>query len=207
MIVNDENRERTLRIWSAGCSTGEEPYTLAMLVQEYLQGKSGWNIEILGSDISEAALHAARTAEYSGPTLRELPPELLEKYFIGNGETYKIVPEIRSMVKFAQSNLSDPRRQPITNSFDIIFCRNVLTYFDDDVRRTLIRNFYNSLLPGGYLFIGHTETLHGLSKAFRLTYFRNALVYRKVIEAAPVQNVSKGTQSSTKPKDRKAKAQ
>lgn len=175
----EERSAKTLRFWSAGCSTGEEPYTLAMMLREHLPNFSDWTIEILANDISEEALRKARQGEYTGSTLRKVPPELLNKYFEQKDRVLQVVPEIREMVKFAHFNLNEPQRVPFTDRFDLIFCRNVMIYFAEPVKRTLIRNFYNSLKPGGYFFIGHAETLHGLSKAFKLVYFRNALVYQK----------------------------
>jgi chemotaxis protein methyltransferase CheR len=180
----EEQAPKTLRFWSAGCSTGEEPYTLAMMLREHLPNFSDWSIEILANDISEEALRKARQGEYSGATLRKVPSELLTKYFEQKDRVVQIVPEIRRMVKFAHCNLNEPQRVPFTDRFDVIFCRNVMIYFAEPVKRTLIRNFYNSLRPGGYFFVGHAETLHGLSKAFKLVYFRNALVYQKELVLA-----------------------
>lgn len=173
------NGLKSLRIWSAGCSSGEEPYTLAMIMLDHIAELAGWNIEIIASDISEDILQKARAGEYTGLTLRNTKPDTLAKYFIKAGEYYKIKPEVKAMIKFSHLNLNDERKVSMMTNFDIIFCRNVMIYFSDEVKKSLVRGFYNGLKPGGYLYIGHSETLHGISKAFKLVYFKNALVYSK----------------------------
>ncbi len=180
----------TLRVWSAGCATGEEPYTLAILLLESLPGVADWRLEIVANDISEQALRQARCGEYSGLTLRNLKPHLLYKYFTKSGDVYRIKPEIKALVRFSNINLNDSRQVSLYSNFDVIFCRNVMIYFSEEVKRRLVRGFFNSLRPGGYLYIGHSETLHGISKAFKLVYLRNALVYQKdTIGVLPVGSV------------------
>lgn len=173
------SRHKTLRIWSAGCSTGEEPYTLAIMILEKLKTLVSWTVEIIANDISEQVLHKARLGEYSGMTLRNVEPDMLSRYFSKEGDTYRINPEVKSLVKFAQMNLNDQRMFSLNRDVDVIFCRNVMIYFSNEVRKGIVRGFYNSLRPGGYFYIGHSETLHGVSKAFKLVYFKNALVYQK----------------------------
>lgn len=178
MKKNQAGKKR-LRIWSAGCSTGEEPYTLAMILLEKLVPITDWNIEIIANDISEEVLHKARIGEYSGITLRNVQPAILTKYYEKHGENYRVKPEVKVLVKFSHMNLNDTRRLSVNTDLDTIFCRNVMIYFSDEVKKNLVRTFYNSLAPGGYFYIGHSETLHGISKAFKLVYFKNALVYQK----------------------------
>ena len=173
---------KTLKIWSAGCSSGEEPYTLAILLLEKIMLMPGWNLEILANDISENVLQKARVGEYSGITLRNVKPAFLTRYFTRAGEGYRVKAEVKGLVKFFHMNLNEARRMNMMTGIDVIFFRNVMIYFSDGVKKQLIRSFYNSLKPGGYLYIGHSETLHGLSKAFKLEYFKNALVYRKEIQ-------------------------
>jgi len=182
-----DRSSRSIRIWSAGCSTGEEPYTLAMMILERLGSVAGWNIEIVANDISEQVLHKARQGEYSGITLRNVKPTVLNKYFtrVDGSDLYKVKPEVKSLVRFSQINLSDSRQISRNSNMDVIFCRNVMIYFSDDVKKQIVRGFYNSLRPGGYFYIGHSETLHGISKAFKLVYFKNALVYQKEATSAP----------------------
>jgi len=170
---------RSLRIWSAGCSTGEEPYTLAIMIMEKLKLLNGWNVEIIANDISEDVLHKARLGSYSGLTIRNVPADLLGRYFTRSGETYAVKPEVKALVKFSHINLNDPRKLALMTGLDVIFCRNVMIYFSDEVRKQIVRGFLNALVPGGYFYIGHSETLHGISKSFKLVYFKNALVYRK----------------------------
>ncbi|MBN1211744.1 MAG: protein-glutamate O-methyltransferase CheR [candidate division Zixibacteria bacterium] len=192
---------KTLKIWSAGCSSGEEPYTLAIILLEKMILMPGWNLEILANDISESVLQRARNGEYSGITLRNVAPAILNRYFTKVGEMYRINPEAKSLVKFFHMNLNEGRRMNMMTGVDVIFFRNVMIYFSDEVKKQIIRGFYNSLKPGGFLYIGHSETLHGLSKAFRLVYFKNALVYRKEIQKAEKEivhtTVFSGTAAST----------
>lgn len=170
---------KNLKIWSAGCSTGEEPYTLAILILETLKNLAGWNVEIIANDISEDVLQKARRGEYSGMTLRNVKPEILSRYYSKSGDVYTVKPEVKSLVKFSQINLNEPRMLSLMTNMDTIFCRNVMIYFSDDVKKQIVRGFFTSLKPGGYFYIGHAETLHGISKAFKLIYFKNALVYQK----------------------------
>jgi chemotaxis protein methyltransferase CheR len=182
LIINEAMQRkgtRPLRIWSAGCSSGEEPYTLAIQIMERLKSLSGWHVEIVANDISEQILQKARQGEYSGITLRGVRPDVLARYFTRTGDTYRVNPEVKSLVKFNHMNLNDPRKLAMISNMDVVFCRNVMIYFSDEVKKQIVRGFYNALRPGGYLFIGHSETLHGISKAFKLVYFKNALVYQK----------------------------
>ena len=136
-------------------------------------------MEIIANDISEQVLQKARQGEYNGITLRNLKPDLLNKYFTKHGDNYRVNNDIRALVKFSHLNLNDSVKVTMNANFDTVFCRNVMIYFSDDVKLALVRNFYNALRPGGYFYIGHSETLHGVSKAFKLVYFKNALVYHK----------------------------
>jgi chemotaxis protein methyltransferase CheR len=186
----DEEGKKTLRIWSAGCSTGEEPYTLGILVLEKGLPARGWNVEIMASDISERVLREARSGEYSAAKLKVVRPDLVARYFTREGDTYQVRPSLRSLVKFSQLNLNDELKVSTLGSLDAVFCRNVMIYFSDEVKKRLVRSFYNLLKPGGYLYIGHSETLHGISKAFKLVYFKSALVYQK---EQVVKHQSQGT--------------
>lgn len=201
LLIKDKMQggSKRLKIWSAGCSTGEEPYTLAIMILEHLHSLMGWTIEIIANDISERVLKLARKGEYSGITLRNISPTLLTKYFTQNGDTYLIKPEIKALVKFSHINLNDPRKISFLSGADVVFCRNVMIYFSDDVKRQLVRGFYNSLNPGGYFYVGHSETLHGISKAFKLVYFKNALVYKKevvTVETGKGRSVADGDNSA-----------
>lgn len=179
----EQRGPKSLRIWSAGCSTGEEPYTLAIILLERMKTLAGWSVEIVANDISEQVLQTARRGEYAGLTLRNIRPEILTRYFLRRGDKYCVKPEVKALVKFSHMNLNDPRKISLMTNMDVIFCRNVMIYFSMEVKKQLVRGFYSALNPGGYLFIGHSETLHNISKAFRLVYFTNALVYQKSVEA------------------------
>lgn len=194
LLAEDKQKSRLdkrIKIWSAGCSTGEEPYTLAIMFLEKLKAFAGVTAEIIASDISEEVLQKARKGEYSGITLRNVEPDILNRYFTKTGDIYQVNPEVKALVKFSHMNLNDPRKMAVVSGRDVIFCRNVMIYFSEDIKKQLVRGFYNGLTPGGYFYIGHSETLHGISKAFKLVYFKNALVYQKEAgEAAPVSQSS-----------------
>lgn len=181
LMLNRENMgEKTLRLWSAGCSTGDEPYTMAIIVKELLQENlCDWDVKIFASDISEKALRSARAATYNEYTLRSVPPEIKKKYFISNGTQYKITDEIRMLVELQYLNFNDDKRVRLMRGFDAIFCRNVLIYFDDTAKKRFVSQLYDNLNPGGYLFIGHSESLHNISRAFKLVHFPGALGYKK----------------------------
>jgi chemotaxis protein methyltransferase CheR len=174
------NGEKILRLWSAGCSTGDEPYTLGMVVKEVLGAEAaGWEVKIFGSDISEKALKSARTALYNDYTLRSVPPGIKQKYFIEEGSQFRVCDDVRMLVDLQYLNFNDEKRVKLMREFDVIFCRNVLIYFDDAARKRFVSQLYDNLNPGGYLFIGHSESLHNVSRAFKLVHFPGALGYKK----------------------------
>ena len=173
---------KKLRIWSAPCSTGEEPYTLAMLLLSKFPGiqGAGWDIEIHGSDISECVLNSARRGEYNDYSMRNVPPLYLDRYFTKNGNgKYGVKPEVKGMVRLSNINLFDNLRLRMFRGMNIVFCRNVLIYFDEAAKKRVIANIYDCLLPGGYLFIGHAESLFNISRAFKLVNINNILLYQK----------------------------
>ena len=173
------NRDtRTLRIWSAGCSTGEEPYTIAMLMQEKSAFK-GWDIEIHGSDINQRVLQTARRGVYRKNSFRTTEPYFLNKYFVEEDSSYRISDAVKKYVNFSYLNLLDPCKSKFLGKMDVVFCRNVLIYFDNASRRRVIDNFYDRLVDGGYLLLGHAESLINISTAFRLKHFKHDMVYQK----------------------------
>lgn len=172
---------RDLHIWSAGCSTGEEPYTLGIILHEVLKSqRSLWNINITAGDLSEGVLASAARGEYTEYALRTTPKEIIARYFTptSNGR-YRINPEIKKHVSFTQINLKDRMQLRRVRRSHIIFCRNVLIYFDEAMKKRVINSFYDNLLPGGYLFIGHSESLHNISRAFKPIHHPGAIVYMK----------------------------
>ena len=173
-------RTKRLRIWSAGCSTGEEPYTLAMILHEVLKAEIGsWDIKITANDLSEGVLAAARKGIYSEYALRTTPKELISKYFKKEGETYHVDSKLKTLISFGPINLSDKAMLKRVERSQIIFCRNVIIYFDDDMKRRVIESFYDNLVPGGCLLIGHSESLHSITRAFKPEHHVGTIVYRK----------------------------
>jgi len=169
--------KKDLRLWCAAASTGEEPYTLQMIINDYFESKPGWNIETLATDISSNVLTKAVAGLYPEEKIKELPREWTKKYFIDNkNQTYTVCPAIKNNITFRKFNLMNemPRfKQPL----QIIFCRNVMIYFDLETRYALINRLYNVLDRGGYLFLGHSETLNNMPDKFKFAqpsiYTRN----------------------------------
>jgi chemotaxis protein methyltransferase CheR len=167
-----------IRIWSAGCSSGEEPYSLAIILAESILDIRSRDVRILATDISTKVLAAAREAVYPQDVVRDVPAMLLNKYFkcvqTAPSRLYSVNDQLKAMVRLARLNLMEA--WPMAGPFDVIFCRNVMIYFDRPTRETLVRRFWDLLPAMGYLFIGHAESLSGLATEFR--YVQPA-VYRK----------------------------
>ncbi|MDR2820591.1 MAG: protein-glutamate O-methyltransferase CheR [Desulfovibrio sp.] len=172
---------KRLRIWSAGCSSGEEPYTLAIILHEVLKSEiSTWDIKITANDLSEAVLASAKRGVYSDYALRTTPPEIIAKYFTQDGNLYKINSGPKNLISFGQINLNDKEQCRRVEKSQIVFCRNVIIYFDDDMKRRVINAFYDNLEQGGALLIGHSESLHNINRAFQLEQHKGTMVYRKM---------------------------
>jgi chemotaxis protein methyltransferase CheR len=187
------NGGRRLKVWSAGCSSGEEPYTLAILLRESLVDAVDWTVEVQANDISETVLKKARRGEYSQDVCANVAPDILARHFLQDGDVYRVCDDTRRLVTFSHLNLNDQKKVSLMSDIDVIFCRNVMIYFSDDARRRLVRSFYSALRPGGFLYLGHSETLHGVSKAFKLVYLKNSLVYQKAAEAESSMSTTQGT--------------
>ncbi|OGW42346.1 MAG: chemotaxis protein CheR [Nitrospirae bacterium GWD2_57_9] len=173
---------RTLRIWSAGCSTGEEPYTIAILLLESGDWWRDWQVEIVGSDINQRVLHTARKGVYKKGAHRATSPEMLRKYFVEEDKgNYRIIDRVRELVSFSYVNLLDPYKTSLISNMDIIFCRNVIIYFDREAKKKVIGSFYDKLRQGGYLLLGHSESLINISNAFVLRTLKNDMVYQKPV--------------------------
>jgi chemotaxis protein methyltransferase CheR len=169
---------RRLRIWSAGCSTGEEPYTLSMMMLEEASGRlKDWNTEILATDLNERSLEHAKNAIYGTYSTRHLTPHYRLKYFTPAAEQLQVQSAVRNSITFSRLNLSDDARMTFMKGLDVIFCCNVLIYFDLVSKRRVIQHFYNNLLPHGYLFLGQSESLYGVSDDFRLVHLPGATAY------------------------------
>ncbi len=169
---------RRLTVWSAGCSTGEEAYTLAMLIHE--SGLfTGWDVRVIGSDLSRRNVATARRGIYRAASFRTTAPDVRSTYFVETEGGLQVADWIRKGCHFGQLNLVDRARTSIVGRVDVIFCRNVLIYFDLLSRRRVIDSLYDRLVAGGYLLLGHSESLLNVSTAFELVHLREDLVYRK----------------------------
>jgi chemotaxis protein methyltransferase CheR len=170
-----KNGTKLLSIWSAGCSSGQEPYTLCMLLFDYFGNeRSKWDLRILATDISNHVMSIAKAAAYNEEDIKDLPQEWKEKYMKKTGEIYTFIPEIRKNVIFKEFNLMNPIRFKIP--FDVIFCRNVMIYFEGPTKEAIVRRFYDASNEDAYLFIGQSETLN--KEATKYKYVMPA-VYKK----------------------------
>jgi len=179
MLAEKEKKgDRSLRIWSAGCSSGEEPYTIAMLLLEMGFSK-GWRVEIIGADISHRVLQQARKAVYGKSSFRATDEAYIRRYFQEQDGGYKIADKVKELVTISHLNLFDQNRLTLLGRMDIIFCRNVIIYFDQMAKKKVVEVFYRTLREGGYLLLGHSESLMNISTAFVLKHLRNDMVYQK----------------------------
>lgn len=211
MLHAQGRARRRLAVWSAGCSTGEEVYTIAMILAQSrlfpprstgseppesarsLLARSaadrpnapngGWDVKVYGSDISRRCVTAARRGVYGESSFRATPDDLRRAYFRSGPGGWSVLESIRQLCHFGQMNLLDRDRPRIIGSVDAIFCRNVLIYFDARSRKAAIERLYERLLPGGVLLLGHSESLLNVSTAFELLHLRDDLVYRKPLSA------------------------
>jgi chemotaxis protein methyltransferase CheR len=169
-----------IRIWSLPCSTGEEPYSIAIWLLQNWPPVDAFDIEIIGSDIDTRVLGAARLGIFGKRALMQLPVDVIDKYFARlDDDRWQLVDDIRSSVQFAPANLINAAETVAFGRFDVIFCRNVLIYFDDASRRIAAENLYESLLPGGFLCLGHTESMSRISPLFEVRRFADAIVYQR----------------------------
>ncbi|MEK6725749.1 MAG: protein-glutamate O-methyltransferase CheR [Deltaproteobacteria bacterium] len=178
--ITGRKREKVLRIWSAGCSTGEEPYTIAMMLVDLMKNGvlNGWHIEILGSDISQRVLGVARKGAYSPSSFRETDKRYMS-YFEEDDGKKRIKDEVRKLVTFTHLNLLDSSKISLLKTMDVIFCRNVIIYFDIKAKKRVMQEFYDRLDKGGYLLLGHSESLMNISALFDLKHLKNDMVYQK----------------------------
>ncbi len=179
-LMESRNTRKQIRIWSAACSSGEEPYTLAIQLHRSLGVRlADWKIEILGTDISEKVLMTAQSGKYSHYAIRSVNPIVLQRYFKQDNGLYQLDPTIMSMVHFEKLNLKDTIAAKRFGKWDVIFCRNVLIYFDDNMRENCARLFYDQLENDGTLFIGHSETLRNTKVPFEQLPVSQAFAYAK----------------------------
>jgi len=172
-----QKSSKDIRIWSAACSTGEEPYTLAILLKEK---QPGLRAELIASDISNSVLESARKAAYGSYSTRNVPPPYLAKYFMQSGWVHELDNGLKNAVKFMNINLIDEQKVKAVQGVDAIFCRNVLIYFDDKSKQKAVSLLYDSLRPGGFLIISLSESLHSVTRAFKPVIFNKIVAYQKV---------------------------
>ena len=173
-------KQKKIKIWSAASSSGEEAYTIAMLIKDIIKPKHpDFEFEIVGTDINTAVVETAQKGIYKEYSIRQTPPYFLKKYFKRVDNIFQLNPEIMSMANFKVMNLYDEFAMKMMYGFDLIMCSNVLIYFDAQSKIKVVSQLYDSMNSGGYLFIGYSETLHGISKAFKLISFPKTIGYKK----------------------------
>lgn len=179
--IKQQTGKNKIRIWSAASSSGEEAYSIAMIFQDLIKPRyPNFELEVIGTDINNAVVETAKSAIYRDYSIRNTPPYYLKKYFkSAEAGAFEVIPEIKKMASFKVMNLYDDAAMKMMYNFDVIFCANVLIYFDTASKIKVVSHLYNSLNKGGYLFIGYSETLHGISKAFKLVSFPNTVGYKK----------------------------
>ena len=169
-----------LRFWSAGCSTGEEPYTLAMLlIEETLASLKGWTFEIVATDLNDRSMLRAQEGVYNDYAVRNVPPDFMKKYLNKTGSEYRVADAVKSHIVFSRLNLQDDSKMLFMRGFDVILCCNVLIYFDGKSKTRTIQHFYNALGANGYFFLGQSESLYGINDKFHLVHFPGTTAYWK----------------------------
>jgi chemotaxis protein methyltransferase CheR len=186
MAASGKENLKKLKVWSAGCSTGEEPYTLSILLLENVTQKfKDWSFEIVATDLNENSIAKCREGLYADYAVRNLSVQMRDKYFDRVDSFYRIKDEVRAAVKFQRLNLQDQSKMLFMKGFDLIFCCNVLIYFDGVAKKRSVDHFHGGLVPGGYFFLGECETLYAIENNFRLVHFPRATGYLKPL---PGQN-------------------
>jgi chemotaxis protein methyltransferase CheR len=214
LLKHAEKNGRRLRIWSAGCSTGEEPYSVAMLLRELLPSTDGWDVKVLATDVSQRALVAARAGRYGARAVMNATPDELARFFVAHpDDTYEVRPEVRELVEIRHHNLvTEPVPFPSNERIDLVLCRNVTIYFSRDTTIELMKRLHACLRDGGYLFLGHSETLWQVSEDFRLVSLGSgesaAFVYRRLDTVTPERRAvlpDRRTGEDPKPAERRVK--
>ena len=171
--------DKSLNIWSAACSTGEEPYTLSIILQEVFDDPREWNLKIYGTDIDRTVLAQASEGRFTDRSVKDVPSAYKSKYFQKTGDLWRILPNARGLVNLKELNLIDRSQMRQMRKLDFIFCRNVLIYFDDESRKKVVSMLYDALAPGGYLFLGHSESVGRITAAFELERMGEFLCYKR----------------------------
>lgn len=174
-----------IRLWSLPCATGEEPYSIAIWLLENWPGVDDWQVEIVGSDIDTHVLESAAEGLYHSRSLMRLPASLADRYFNREGDgLFRIIPDLRSSIRFSHVNVMDRELMAAQGRFDIVFCRNMLIYFDEKSRREAIGNLYDCLEAEGFVLLGHAESMSRVSSLFEVRRFDEAIIYQKPAEGA-----------------------
>jgi len=172
-----------VRIWSVPCSTGEEPYSIAFQLLDTWADVDRFDIEIVATDIDTTVLEQAKRGLYGDRAVQHVPKATLERYTRRVRGAYEVIPDIRDSIAFARVNLSDSLSTRQFRNFDVVFCRNLLIYFDDASRRDAAQTIYEALKPGGFVCLGHSESMSRISSLFELRKFTEAIVYQKPLSA------------------------
>jgi len=181
-LVKSKRRGDPIRIWSIPCSSGEEPYSIAINILERWDLSDSWNIEIHASDIDSKILAAAQAGRFSERSVGRVSPQLLQRYFKPQvAGQYQICDALRGSIDFSLVNVVDPKHTKRFRNMDVIFCRNLLIYFDDIGRRETVEMFYDCLAPGGYICLGHSESMSRMSSTFLPRKFKDTIVYQKPV--------------------------
>jgi chemotaxis protein methyltransferase CheR len=178
---NGKAGRKDIRVWSAASSTGEEPYTIGMILAEKPES-SLLRKEIYASDLSESVLASAKAAVYGSYSIRNIPELYMKKYFTATNanQQYQLSPSVKSMVKFMKVNLIEDKDSKLIRGMDVVFCRNVLIYFDEKAKQKAVSLLYDALRPNGYLFVGTSESLHNITRAFKPAVINKVIVYQKM---------------------------
>ncbi len=179
IIEREKQSKKKIKIWSAACSTGEEAYTLSIILQEMLEKPEQWEIQIIASDINTEVLQSAKIGLYESRAIKDVPLEYLEKYFTRRHDKYLVNLNVRKSVVFKRINLMDKNDMSNINGCDFIFCRNCLIYFDEESRKNVVSSFYESLNSGGFLFLGHSESVGRVSSAYEVQRIGDTIVYSR----------------------------
>jgi chemotaxis protein methyltransferase CheR len=181
-IVARKTNNEPIRIWVIPSSSGEEAYSIAIYLLEHWLGLNQWDIELISSDIDTKILARARQGLYTARSVQELPAKILQRYFALTPEGYQISNDLLQSVEFTRVNLYDRADTRAYRGFDVIFCRNLLIYFDDTSRKTAAETFYDALKPGGFICLGHSESMSRISSLYKVRQFPEAIVYQKPLE-------------------------
>ncbi len=179
-ITSQKREGELIRIWSIPSSSGEEPYSIAIYLLEYWPDINNWDVEIVASDIDTNMLEKAREGRFSQRSIQNIPPHLVRRYFTHNGNgQYQICKDLRDSVEFKRVNIMDPLQTKAFRNFDLIFCRNMLIYFDDVSRKIAAETLYDALSSGRFLLLGHAESMSRISAIFKIRRFRKCIAYQK----------------------------